>query len=59
LLYYLQERELLRRYYQDFVAARSRDPSGYATLVKLLGETDMRSFQRKWEAYVLQLRFEG
>lgn len=59
LLYYLQERELLRGYYRDFVAARGSDPSGYATLVKTLGERDMKSFQRRWEDYVLKLRFEG
>ena len=59
LLYYLQERELLRRYYADFHRARATDPSGYATLVKLLGEPDMRTFQKQWEAEVLSLVFSG
>lgn len=59
LLYYLQERDLLRSYYRDFVAAHSRDPSGFSTLAAALGERDMKRFQRQWQAWVLRLRFEG
>lgn len=59
LLHYLQGRELLRRYYRDFVAAHASDPSGYHTLAKTLGERDMKGFQKRWEAYVLKLRFDG
>lgn len=59
LLYYLQERELLRSYYRDFVARRASDPGGYQTLVSLLGDPPMAQFQKQWEAYVLALRFAG
>jgi hypothetical protein len=59
LLYYLQERDLLRRYYRDFVAAHARDPSGFATLSSVLGEREMKGFQKRWEAWVLSLRFES
>jgi hypothetical protein len=57
LLYFLQQRGLLRKYYRRFYRARRRDPTGYKTLVKLLGASDMRVFQRNWEDWVLRLRF--
>lgn len=59
LLYYLQERDVLRRYYRDFVAAHARDPSGFATLSSALGEREMKGFQKRWESWVLTLRFES
>ncbi|HUQ04796.1 MAG TPA: hypothetical protein VM261_19980 [Kofleriaceae bacterium] len=59
LLYYLQEQGKLRDYYRAFRAARGTDPTGYDTLVAALGERDMAAFQRRWEAYVLRLRFDG
>lgn len=58
LMYYLQERDLLVRYYREFTAASEADPTGYATLVKVLGEPDMKAFQKRWEEYCLALRFE-
>jgi hypothetical protein len=57
LCYYLQERGLLVKFYQEFVAGRKDDPTGYKTLQKVLGEKDMAAFQKRWEAYVLGLRF--
>ncbi len=57
LMYYLQEQGLLRRFYAAFRAARAKDPSGYTTLVAILGESDMRAFQRTWETYVGALSF--
>jgi hypothetical protein len=57
LLYYLQERGLLRRYYHRFFAARARDATGLITLAQVLGEKDLRAFQRRWETFVLGLRF--
>jgi hypothetical protein len=55
LLYYLQEHDLLRPFYKAFRAARANDPTGYATLVKTLGERDMTAFQARWQAYVSDL----
>lgn len=57
LLYYLQQRGLLRDFYKAFLAAREKDPSGYQTLVKTLGEKDMDAFQKRWEAWVGKLEF--
>jgi hypothetical protein len=57
LLYHLQEKGLLRRYYREFFAARRDDPTGYETLARVLGQEDMTAFQTRWEAWVLTLRF--
>ena len=47
----------LGRYYRAFHAARKKDPTGYGTLQKVLGRTDMAEFQEEWEAWVLKLRY--
>jgi hypothetical protein len=55
LLYYLQERRLLIKFYKEFYANRKTDPTGYQTLQAVLNEPDMNAFQKKWEKYVLDL----
>lgn len=55
LLYYLQEQGVLREFYQAFRAGRAKDPTGFATLARVLGERDMADFQRRWERYVAAL----
>ena len=57
LCYYLQETGVLRKFYHGFVKNQQRDPSGWNTLRAVLGEKDMHAFKKKWEAYVLRLRF--
>ena len=57
LCFYLQEKNLLVKYYHAFVAARAKDPTGYQTLKTILDEKDMDAFQKRWEEYVLGLRF--
>lgn len=57
LCYYLQERGLLRQYYQEFRRNVREDPSGFATLKKVLKTEDMGKFQQSWEAFVLKLKF--
>ncbi len=57
LCYYLQEKGLLRKFYRSFGANRKADPSGYATLQEVLGEEDMGAFKKRWEAFVLKLKF--
>ena len=58
LLYYLQQHGLLEAYYRRFLQSRRIDPTGYRTLMQVLGETDMAAFQARWEQWVLQLVFE-
>jgi hypothetical protein len=57
LLFYLQERGLLERFYREFHAARDADPTGVATLRSVLGEPDLVAFQGRWEAYVMRLKY--
>jgi len=57
LLYYLQQKGLLRDFYKAFRANHRDDPSGYTTLQKILGENDMVDFQDRWQAYVAKLTF--
>lgn len=57
LLYYLQERGLLGRYYRDFATHVTADASGYRSLERVLGEHDMVAFQERWERFVLDLSF--
>jgi hypothetical protein len=55
LLYYLQEKGLLHRYYEQFSAGAAADPTGYKTLVRVLGNPDMARFGKQWQAWALAL----
>lgn len=57
LLFYLQEKKLLIKYYKEFTANAKTDPTGYKTLQSVLGERDMIDFQSRWEAFVMKLIF--
>ena len=59
LLYYLQEHGLLVDFYRRFRAAAATDPTGLDTLAAVLGEPDLKAFQRRWQTWVLGLRFGG
>jgi hypothetical protein len=56
LCYYLQEKALLIKFYKEFKAKAKWDPTGYATLQHVLGESDMLAFQKKWEEFILGVR---
>jgi hypothetical protein len=56
LCYYLQEKGVLVKFYQEFHARQKEDPTGFKTLQKILVEADMDLFKTKWEKYVLSLR---
>ena len=58
LLYYLQEKGMLRSFYTTARGVRKQDPSAYQSLVKTLGERDMAAFQKRWTKYVAGLRFD-
>lgn len=57
LLYYLQQKGLLVRFYQEFYTNRKTDPTGYKSLQKVLDEKNMTQFQTRWESFVLNLVF--
>jgi hypothetical protein len=54
LLYYLQQKGLLTKFYREFYAHQKTDPTGYQTLRRVLG-VDMKVFKPTWEKYVLGL----
>jgi hypothetical protein len=56
LCYYMQEKGLLKEYYDQFRTNVKRDPTGYKTLQTVLDERDMADFQKRWEAWVLELK---
>jgi hypothetical protein len=55
LFLFLQERGLLHRYYDAFSAGVSADPTGYRTLVRVLGDPDMPRFEKQWRDWALAL----
>ncbi|MFT5122777.1 MAG: hypothetical protein ACI97B_001409 [Verrucomicrobiales bacterium] len=57
LCYYLQEKGLLKTYYETYRANADSDPSGYESLKQVLKQPDMKAFQKSWEAFVTRLRF--
>lgn len=57
LCYYLQEHGLLVKFYREFVAHAAEDPTGCATLQRVLGESDMDAFAKKWALFTLKLKF--
>jgi hypothetical protein len=57
LCYYLQEKGVLKKFYHQFRANCKKDPTGFETLKHVLGEKDMDAFKKKWQRFVLKLRF--
>ena len=57
LCYFLQEQHLLQRFWKEFRSQVADDPTGYLTLQRVLGEDDMQQFQKRFEAFVLALKF--
>lgn len=56
LCYYLQEKGLLVKFYHEFAGNARSDPTGCATLKRVLGEKDIDAFKRRWEKFMLGLR---
>ncbi len=57
LCYYLQEKGVLTRFYEEFRANWRSDPHGLEALRRVLGTKDLVAFKTQWEAFVLTLRF--
>lgn len=55
LCYYLQERGLLKQYYRAFRANHRKDPTGYNTLIRLVGHATEQHFEQDWETMVLAI----
>ncbi len=59
LLMYLQEQGLLREFYWTFHDSADRDPTGLASLKKVLKVKSLDAFTKEWKRWVLGLRFRG
>ena len=57
LCYYLQSKGLLVKYFHAFRRNAAKDPTGYKTLMKVLGVKDMPAFKKRWEKWTLKLAF--
>jgi hypothetical protein len=57
LMFYLQEKNLLQKFYTDFRAAAKDDPSGLKTLKKLVAPQSIEAFEKDWRAWVMTLKF--
>lgn len=57
LCYYLQQKGLLKKYYDQFTKNYRTDPHGYETLKSVLKEKDMDDFKKRWEKYVMGLKY--
>ncbi|MDB6034164.1 MAG: hypothetical protein JWM16_4502 [Verrucomicrobiales bacterium] len=58
LCYYLQQNGLLTTFYREFTANVKSDPSGVETLKSVLKATDLKTFQKEWESFVLKLKLD-
>ena len=56
LCYYLQQRGMLVDYYHAFYEARAEDPTGYRTLLRVLGVEADAHFERDWSSWILGLK---
>lgn len=57
LCYWLQEKNLLKKFWHEARARHAEDPGCYKTLQRILGEDDMSAFQSRWESFVLALKY--
>ncbi len=57
LCYYLQEEGLLEEYYAAFRDSAEKDPQGYETLRRVLGEPDMTLWERRFHEFALGLEY--
>ena len=58
LMFYLQEKGLLKEYYRRFRDNVKADPTGLKTLKQVLKTDDLDDFDKTWRKWVLTLRFE-
>jgi len=57
LLYYMQEHGVLHAFWDGYLANRDTDPTGYKTMLDVLGVKNASKFQKKWNRYTLRLRY--
>ena len=55
LCYYMQEKGLLQKFFDQLQQNQYNDPTGFFTLQDVLGESDLFSLQSRWSEWVLGL----
>ena len=58
LMFYLQDKDLLRAYYRQFRDSAKDDPTGLKTLEHVIAPQTLGQFEKEWRQWVLKLRFE-
>lgn len=57
LMFYLQQKKLLRAYYRRFRDNAASDPTGLKSLEQVIAPQTLDDFEKQWRAAVLELRF--
>jgi hypothetical protein len=57
LMFYLQKKRLLTKFYADFRDNHKDDPTGIETLKKVVAPQSLEDFEKDWRKWVLSLRF--
>jgi Protein of unknown function (DUF1570) len=57
LMFYLQEKGQLQRFYAEFRAHAKEDPTGLASLKRVIAPQSLEDFEKDWRKWVLGLRF--
>lgn len=57
LMFYLQEKRLLAKYYEQFRDNVEDDPTGLKTLEKIIESQNLNEFEKNWRAWVMTLEF--
>jgi hypothetical protein len=57
LMFYLQEKGQLRRYYAEFRAHAKDDPTGLASLKRVIAPQSLEDLEKDWRKWVMGLRF--
>ena len=52
LMFYLQSRRLLKRYYRTYRDSVANDPSGIKALLEVTNESNISSLESKWVKFV-------
>jgi hypothetical protein len=58
LMFYLQEKKLLKGFYGDFRDHVAQDPHGLDALVRAIAPQSLADFEKDWRGWVLQLQFK-
>ena len=59
LMFYLQQKKLLAKYYAAFRDGAKDDPTGLTTLKKIIEPQALGDFENDWKAWVMELSFDA